>query len=414
MSQTVNNLPPPESSPPDVPLEWPRVLRLFARWALVLLALYAVGWLLWRTGATITPFAIGLALAYLLLPLVKRLDEWMPRWASIVTVYLVGLIAIELLISFVVPPASRQIEQVVANIPTWVDRTTTFINERIAEFQETASEDLQAQVNQIIEQVQSTLQANATTYAQRIGTFLLNSVVGIFGTIAFLLGFLVIPFFLFYVLLDTNKLPGAINRMLHPRIRADFWNVWRIMDEIFGRYVRGQLLLGFIIGSASFIGLNILGMLGFEVRYTLLLAIIAGIGELIPVIGPVLSAIPAIIVAIGGGWSSVLAVIVLYVIIQQLENQILVPRIVGNILRMHPAVLMTLLIVAASVGGLPLVILSAPLAAIARDTFVYLHRRLREPPQPPAMAIDGLLEDRPAPAPRRPRRSLRSRLPRRS
>ncbi len=403
MAEQINHRRAPEPGPSGDTLDWPRVLRTIARWALVLGAAYLVGWLLWRTGATLTPFIIGLVMAYLLLPLVKRLDRSMPRWASIVTVYLVGLLILELILSFVIPPASRQVEQVIANVPDWIERATNFVNERIAEFQATASEDLQNQVDQIIQQVQTTLQQNATTYAQRIGAFLLNSIVGIFGTIAFLLGFLVIPFFLFYVLLDTNKLPGAINTMLHPRIRADFWNIWRIIDEIFGRYIRGQLLLGLIIGMASFIGLNILGMLGFEVRYTLLLAIIAGFGELIPVIGPVLSAIPAIIVALGGGWSSVLAVIVLYVIIQQLENQILVPRIVGNILRMHPAVLMALLVIAAAVGGLGLVILSAPLAAIGRDVFIYLHRRLREPPQPPDIAIDGLLVEQPAPQPpRRP------------
>lgn len=392
-----------EPRPPGDTLDWPRVLRTLARWALVLGALYLVGWLLRRSGATLTPFIIGLVLAYLLLPIVKRFDRWMPRWASIVTVYMIGLVLLELVLVFVVPAASRQIEQFVENVPGWIESTNRFINERIAQFQETASDDLKAQVNQILERVQATAQENVTTYAQRIGEFLLNSIVGIFGTITFLLGFLVIPFFLFYILLDTRRLPGAINQMLHPRIQADFWNVWHITDEIFGRYIRGQVLLGLIIGGASFLGLSILGLLGFEVRYTLLLAIIAGFGELIPVIGPILSAIPAIIVAFGGGWSSVIAVAILYVIIQQIENQVLVPRIVGNILRMHPAVLMALLVIAASVGGLGLVILSAPLAAIGRDIFIYIHRRLREPPQPPELAIDGLVAEQPTPQPpRRP------------
>ncbi|WP_026369746.1 AI-2E family transporter [Kallotenue papyrolyticum] len=392
---------PAGSRPPDQPLDWGWLLRTLARWLLVLLATYSVGWLLWRTGITLTPFVIGLVLAYLLLPIIKRLDRHMPRWASILTVYLVGLIAIELALSFVVPPAARQIDQFISNIPDWFERSNRFITQQIAEFQANVPQAVQEQINQIIARVRATAQENATMYAQRAGAFLLNSIVGIFSTIAFLLGFLVIPFFLFYVLLDTQRLPGVIDRALHPNIRADFWNIWHIIDEIFGRYIRGQLLLGLIISVMSFIGLTILNWLGFEVSYILLLAIIAGIGELIPVVGPILSAIPAIIVAIGGGWSSVLAVIVLYIIIQQLENQILVPRIVGNTLRLHPAILMVLLVIAASVGGLLLVILSAPLAAIARDVFIYLHRRLRVPPQPPELAIAGLLDQAPAPPPRR-------------
>lgn len=389
-------------------IDWPVVLRTVARWALVIGALYFVVWVLRAAGATLTPFIIGLVLAYLLLPIVKRLDRRMPRWASITTVYLVGLILFELILVFVVPPATNQISQFVnVTLPQWFDQGNQFVRDQINEFNRSAPDELKEQVNTQVARVQGVVQENATAYAQRVGEFLLNSVVSVFQTISFLLGFLIIPFFLFYILLDTSKLPGAINTLLHPNIRADFWNLWHITDGVFGRYIRGQLLLGLIIGSASFIGLTVLNFLGFDVPYTVLLAIIAGIGELIPVVGPILSAIPAIVAAFASDnpTSTVAAVIVLYVLIQQLENQILVPRIVGNTLKLHPAILMALLVIASAVGGLLLVILSAPLAAIARDVFIYLHRRLREPPQAPEVAIEGLLqEDRqPEKAEERPR-----------
>lgn len=380
-------------------IDWPTLLRTIARWALVIGALWLIGWILWQSGVALTPFVIGLVLAYLLLPIVKRLDRYMPRWASITAVYLVGLILFELVLVFVVPPAANQISQFGSNIPTWFQEGNDFVNTRIQEFQRTASPEVQEQVNTQVQNIQNTLQRNATTYAQRIGAFILTSISSIFATISFLLGFLIIPFFLFYILLDTGKLPGAINRLLHPRIRADFWNIWNIVDGVLGRYIRGQLVLGLIIGAASFIGLTVLNMFGFDINYTVLLALIAGIGELIPVVGPILSAIPAIAVAVASGPSAVGAVIVLYVLIQQLENQILVPRIVGNTLKLHAAILMALLVIAAAVGGLFLVILSAPLAAIARDVFIYLHRRLDNPPLTPEAAINGLL---PEPEPPRP------------
>lgn len=382
-------------------IPWPRMLRAVARTALVIGALWLVGWILMRAGATLTPFIIGVVLAYLLLPIVKRLDRWMPRWASITAVYLVGLILFELLLVFVVPPTANQIADFVRNIPGWFEQGNDFVSQQIAEFQTNASEEVQQQVNQQVDNIQATLQQNATTYAQRVGTFLLDTVIGVFDTIAFLFGFLVIPFFLFYILVDTNKIPGAINTLLHVKIRDDFWNAWHIIDGIFGKYIRGQIILGLIVGATTFIGLTILNMVfEFDIPYTVLLAIIAGFGELIPVVGPILSAIPAILVALGQGPTAVIAVIALFVLIQQLENQILVPRIVGNTLKLHAAILMALLVIAASVGGLFLVILSAPLAAIARDVFIYVHRRLREPPQPPAVAIQGLLlEDTPDPQP---------------
>jgi len=385
----------PEIRLPESDIKLPALLRLLARWALVAGVIWLIVWILRRSGATLTPFIIGLVMAYLLLPIVKRLDRYMPRWASITTVYLIGLILFELVLVFVVPSTVNQVQQFTSNIPEWFDRSNQFVNGWIAEFQRAAPQEVQDQVNTQVRNAQQTLQRNAAAYAQNVGEFLLSSVIGVFQTITFLLGFLIIPFFLFYILLDTKKLPKAIDEMLHPRIRPDFWNIWRIVDGVFGRYIRGQLLLGLVIGATSFIGLTVLNMFGFNIRYTVLLAIIAGIGELIPVVGPIISAIPAILVAVGDGWSSVGAVVVLYVLIQQLENQILVPRIVGNTLKLHAAILMALLVIAGSVGGLGLVILSAPLAAIGRDVFIYVHRRLREPPQPPTLAISDLVPEEP-------------------
>ena len=108
---------PPAPPPPD----WPRLLRALARWALVGGTLYLLGWLLWRTAGTLTPFIIGLVLAYLLLPIVKRFDRFMPRWASIVTVYLVGLVLLELVFLYVVPRVAEQVSSVAISIPDWYD-----------------------------------------------------------------------------------------------------------------------------------------------------------------------------------------------------------------------------------------------------------------------------------------------------
>lgn len=279
----------PEIQLPESDIKLPALLRLLARWALVAGVIWLIVWFLRRSGATLTPFIIGLVMAYLLLPIVKRLDRYMPRWASITTVYLIGLILFELVLVFVVPSTVNQVQQFTSNIPEWFDRSNEFVNGWIAEFQRAAPPEVQEQVNTQVRNAQQTLQRNAAAYAQNVGEFLLSSVIGVFQTITFLLGFLIIPFFLFYILLDTKKLPKAIDEMLHPRIRPDFWNIWRIVDGVFGRYIRGQLLLGLIIGATSFIGLTVLNMFGFNIRYTVLLAIIAGIGELIPVVGPIIN-----------------------------------------------------------------------------------------------------------------------------
>jgi len=370
---------------------WHVAFRFVARWLLRFAALWLVFTLLRRTGSSLAPFAIGLLLAYLLLPIVAWLDHWMPRWASILAVYLAALCLLTLGLNFILPPAIDQTSQFVQSVPAWIERSEAFMNERIAAFQRVAPAEVQAWINRMAANLEVTLERNATTYVQQLGTLVFNSAVTLLQTLTFVIGFLVIPIFLFFVLLSTPRLPRTIHRFMHPAIRADVWNIWRIVDRIFGRYVRSQLMLGLIVGVATFLGLWSLRLLGINVPYPLLLAIIAGIGELIPVIGPILSAIPALIVVSGSGWGAILAIVVLYTVIQQVESQILVPRIVGGTLRLNPAVLLLLLVVAAAAGGLLLVILAPPLVAICRDLYVYGQRRLREPPVSPAAAVADLL-----------------------
>jgi predicted PurR-regulated permease PerM len=108
----------------------------------------------------------------------------------------------------------------------------------------------------------------------------------------------------------------------------------------------------------------------------MLLAIIAGITELIPIIGPIIGAIPGVIIGFTVSPATGLAVLLAYVVVQQLENNLLVPRIIGESVGIHPAILTVVLIAMGQVFGLLGVVLAAPLSAVARDLFVYTYRRL--------------------------------------
>ncbi len=377
------------------PLSWRSVLRL----TMVGAAVAGVAIVLWLAADALTPFIISLVIAYLMLPAVNRLSRRLPRWAAILLVYVVTFGTLGVALSYVIPPAVTQISEFVEDIPTWYEDGRDDVERLLTRFRREAPPEVQARVQEQIGRIQQAVQENATAYSQRVAEFLFNSVVRIFQTLTFLIGFLVIPFFLFYVLLDSQRLPRTIDSLLHPRIRADFWNVVRIVDSVMGKYIRGQLTLGLIIGVMSFAGLLGLNAAGFNVRFTVLLALIAGVGELIPVVGPILSAIPAIIVGFTDSGRTAFAVAILYLVIQQIENQVLVPRIVGNTLKLHAALLMALLVIASQIGGLPLVILVAPLAAIARDVFRYAHQRLHDPPVEPAIAIRRVMgEERTADA----------------
>jgi predicted PurR-regulated permease PerM len=356
---------------------------------LVLIALYGVFWLFWQARAALTPFVIGAVLAYLFLPLVNRFERTMPRWAAILCVYMLVLLLITLFISFIVPPLAEQLGQLIRALPN-LAMIQNWANMAIGEYRTLLSylpENMQVEVENAVDGLinngLNTLRDNFLTYLRGIGTFLLTSVLSVANTVSFLLGFFLIPFWLFYVLMDQRAGRNALDRALPKWMRADFWSVIAIIDHDFSGYLRGQIILGLAVGSAAGIGLTVLNMLGMEVPYVLILAVIAGVTELIPLIGPVVGSIPAIILGFMDSPTTGITVLLLYVAIQQLENNFLVPRIVGDSVGLNPAVLMVLLVVCTQVFGILGAILSAPVGAVFRDVFQYLYGRLSEPPNPP-------------------------------
>ncbi|HMQ33957.1 MAG TPA: AI-2E family transporter [Chloroflexaceae bacterium] len=362
--------------------------RSLARWALVLLAVYAVGWLLWQARSALTPFVIGIGLAYLFLPLVNRFERQVPRWAAILIVYALVLVLVVTFFAFLVPPLAQQFGQLlralpdIATVQRWVDMGIIEYRQLLTNLPEDMRVQVEDAVSGIVGQAVNTLRTNFVSYLQGVGRFLLDSVLSVANTVSFLLGFFLIPFWLFYVLMDQKAGRDSLDRTLPSWLRADFWSVVTIVDHDVSGYLRGQLILGLAVGTAAGVGLFILNLLGMEIPYVLLLAVIAGVTELIPIIGPILGSIPAIILGFVDSPTTGLAVLILYVAIQQLENNFLVPRIVGESVGLHPAILMVLLVVCATAFGVLGAILSAPLGAVSRDVFSYLYGRLSEPPRP--------------------------------
>lgn len=393
-----------DSSPPEAAWPTPRTL---ARWLLVTLALLAVFWLLYTAGSALLPFVIGLVLAYLLLPPVNRLGAVLPRWAAILIVYLVSFGLLIGVVAYVVPLAASQTSRLVTQtVPNWYNNQLPdlldYFDGLLQQYRASVPAEIQQAVDEGIVNAERTLRGNAVTYLTSVGNFLISQVIGVVNAVIFLFGFLIVPFWLFYVLKDHRQALAAVDRMIPRVARLDFWNIMSLIDRSLSGYIRGQLLLGLIVGVTAGAGLLILNLFGFNIEFVLLLAIIAGLTELIPIVGPLLGAIPAVIVGLSDGVTTGIAVAVLYFAIQQLENQFLVPRVVGESLNIHPAVLMVTLIIGGQLLGLLGIILAAPLTAISRDIFVYLYHRLQEPAPDPAplqpVVIDAaMIEVPPAP-----------------
>ena len=194
---------------------------------------------------------------------------------------------------------------------------------------------------------------------------------------------MVVPVWLFFVLKDRERFSRTVASAMPMTWRPDVENMLALLARVGGRWVRGQLLLGAAVFVATAIGLGILTLVGFSEfgQFTLILALIAGVLEWFPIIGPIIAAIPAILIGLAISPVAALAAAGLYTVIQQLENHILVPKVMGDAVDLHPAVLIMALVVGGALFGIGGAILAAPTVAAGRDLYRYgFHRFGGQPP----------------------------------
>jgi predicted PurR-regulated permease PerM len=242
-------------------------------------------------------------------------------------------------------------------------------------YRQTVPADLQTQVEANLARMGATLSAALQTgFARSIGL--------VTGTVGFILGFLVIPFWLFYVMYDQRRIENSFSALIPRRYREDVQNILTLIDTVLGAYIRGQALLCVVIGLMAFFGLSVLG-----VRFPHVLALVAGMLEFLPFIGPILGAVPAVLVALIQSPALALSTVLLYFAIQQIENVLLAPRIAGSAVELHPAAIMVVLVIGNEVAGLGGMLVAVPLTAVARDVFQYLYARWQDEPCSPADAM---------------------------
>jgi predicted PurR-regulated permease PerM len=354
------------------------------RLILVVLMLLLACWMLYVAKLALFPYIIGLVVAYLVLPLVNFLDHRMPsrlrdrnlsRPLSIIIVYLMVILFIAGIFAFLIPPVVEQGQVLWKQMPQLAAKGRALGAEWFGKYQEAIPLDIQ-------QRIQSNLEKLAGTIGQALQEGTTRTVSVISSTIGFFLGILVIPFWLFYILNDEAKVREGALALIPDRIEPDLLNILRITDDIFSAYIRGQLILCLFIGGLATIGLLIVG-----VDFALLLGLVAGAFEIFPFVGPILGAIPALIVATLQSPVTALWTLVVFIIIQQIENLFLAPKIAGESVKLHPALVMVVLVVGNEALGLWGMLLAVPLAAVIRDIFKYLYLRFSDEEVSPGEAM---------------------------
>jgi predicted PurR-regulated permease PerM len=174
----------------------------------------------------------------------------------------------------------------------------------------------------------------------------------------------------FYFLLYNEKLKHTIAGFFKKKDREDVYDVLGQVDDKLGRWFRGQLALGVVIGSMTFAALSILGL-----PFALPLAVLAGILEAIPTLGPVISGVPAVIVALTISPTLALLVVITYIVIQMLENNLIVPKIMQHAVGLNPVLVILGVMVGANLMGVLGALLSIPFISFLIVLYTSLEKK---------------------------------------
>lgn len=304
----------------------------------------------------VTPIIISAFITYLLHPVVEIThNRGIPRVVAILAIYVLFFGGIGFGLYKLIPQILNQLKELNENIPYLVNTYRDWIQE--IEFR---TEHFPTGIHQRIEQGLEGVEA-------RFDQFLSGTADFMRGLLNSLIFFAIIPFIVFYMLKDFIIFKKAIWYMTPRKWRRPGIQLLKQIDESLGNYLRGQLFVCLLIGIAGSVSFWIIGL-----SYPLILGVIIGITNIIPYFGPLIGAIPAVIVASTISGKLVLIVVVIILLLQFLEGNVLSPFIVGKSIHMHPVVIIIALLVGEEVAGILGMIFAVPILAILREIIFHI------------------------------------------
>ena len=343
--------------------------------------------LLYVLRGALFPFILGLVFVYLLLPIISSVEEKLPRqgkWQRtkrvclILLLFLVILGLVAFLSYYIVTAVINAFSVLLQNAPQYISGGILSLQEWTEVFRQQFPPEMQQQVDKFI------LDAG-TALGNAIRDAFIRGVSFVPTTFSLVFGFVSLPIFLFYILKDSEKLNQGFYSALSPWVAEHTKNVVSIIERVLGRYIRAQLTLGFIVAYFSFIGLLIL-----RIPFAPVLAVFAGVTELIPILGPWIGGAAAVVVTLAVAPEKAIWVALLFLFIQLFENNLLVPRIQGGYLRIHPAILIVLLVLGAYIAGFWGILLAAPLTATIVEIYKYVRQSLKVEEVNKSPDVEGL------------------------
>ncbi len=345
--------------------------RFIKYWRLIALGLgiIIVLWVLYLLRTVVLSFVVGLVLAYLLMPAVSWLERRLPpqgKWPSFKRVFSV-LVAFILLLCIISAFGYFIVTAVIDASVILLENAPYFLGKSLLQVQQWFEGIIEQLPLEIQQEVRQELVESGVSLGRYIRGAMTGVISSIPNTFTMLIGFATLPFFLFYIMKDSERLKKGFSSALTPGLAVHVRNIVTIVEKVLGRYIRAQIMLGVIVAYFSFIGLLIL-----KIPFAPALAILAGITELIPTLGPWIGGAIAVVVTLAMAPEKAIWVAVLFVGIQLVENSLLVPKIQSAYLRIHPAIMIFLLVFGAYIAGFWGLLIIGPLVATLIEIFKYV------------------------------------------
>ena len=338
-----------KSSPSERVVTWTTSQVVLA--TIFVVCVFLTFWLLYRLRDVLFLFFVAIVVGTAIRPAVEWLHRrGVPRATGIILIYILIAILVVGFLAMIVPLVADQATEISRTVPEYYTNFRTALMDSDNRLLQNIGWRIPSEVTLLVRR-----DTNAEEVLDQVGQTLLYANLVLKGV----LGTLVVFLLAYYWTQEGNLILRSLLRIMPPQRKKNIREFIQLAESKLGGYVRGQGLLCAAVGLTAFIAYLLIGL-----PYTLVLAIFAGVMEMVPVFGPGLGAIPALLVALSIDPSKALWVVIATVVIQLLENAVLVPRIMKHSMGVNPIIVLLSLIAFGSVFGFVGALLALPLAAI--------------------------------------------------
>jgi predicted PurR-regulated permease PerM len=308
-------------------------------------------------GLLIIPLLLAILVAYLLDPIISYLEKQkISRGKGIAIVYTLLITVLLILALNLIPTLLQELQELVLALPEYTDKLMPFVEKMGDNYKRFNLPDaVRASLDESLEQMQKSLIINL----EQLSLFIL-----LCFTQAFAL--LLVPLFSFYLLRDNTHFKKRFLEVIPEQYRSNMEETLSDISKTLGAYLRGVFINSFSVGAMLYLGLLILG-----VEFALFLGIINALTNVIPYFGPIIGAVPVVLIALLQSPPLAWRVLLLIIIVQQIESQFIAPQVFGRSMGFHPLTVIIALLLGGLYMGFTGLIIIIPLAAITRA--IYRH-----------------------------------------